>query len=628
MRITQRLTPGYNRTSMRILLVGALLLAVAAARAEDFTMNEAAECSRLRTPKACSASKQDLAEAARAFAHGLAFKKENKLPEALDAFQHASNLVPHDAEYLTAREIVRQQLVMAHVRLANGLLNQGKNIAAVAELREALQLDPTNQFAAARLNDALAESPSYAATALRAVDRSDELKLVPSPMTHGFSFRGDGRQLIQEIATAYGVKAVLDESFQSKRVRFDLDEVPFVTAMRAACMMLHCFWAPLSSTQMIVAADTTQAHAAFDRMVMRTFYLPDTAGPQELTDIVNALRTLFEIRYVNPSPNSASVTVRASAPIMDAATRFVAELDAARPQVIFDVNLYEVNSSMMHNFGINLPLQFQVFQVGAALEALASQPNVQNLINQLISSGGINQANSQSLSALLSQLQNQQNSLLQNPVATFGGGKTLMGVPIPPTTVNLSLNESRAISLESLTLRAAQGQAATMKIGDRYPILNATFAPVYNSSAISQVLANQSFIAPFPSFSYEDIGVSFKATPQIRRDYVTVAIEMEIRAIAGQSINGVPVLSNRQYSATISLQDGESGVVIGTMDRSEQRSLSGIPGLAPLPVAGTATSDENKQVTEDELLMVITPHIVRPPPATNETVITLPAGVK
>jgi len=320
--------------------------------------------------------------------------------------------------------------------------------------------------------------------------------------------------------------------------------------------------------------------------------------------------------------------VRASAPIMDAVTRFIAGLDAARPQVIFDVNVYEVNSSMMRNFGLNMPLQFQVFQVGTALEALASQPNIQNLINQLISSGGINQANSQSLSALLSQLQNQQNSLLQNPIATFGGGKTLMGVPIPPSTFNLSMNESRAISLESLTLRAAQGQAATMKIGERYPILNATFAPVFNSAAISQVIANQSFVAPFPSFSYEDIGVSFKATPQIRRDYVTVAIEMEIKALAGQSINGVPVLSNRQYTASISLQDGESGVVVGTMDRSEQRSLSGIPGLAGVPVAGNLTSNDNKQVTEDELLMVITPHIVRPPPATNEALITVPAGVK
>ena len=102
-------------------------------------------------------------------------------------------------------------------------------------------------------------------------------------------------------------------------------------------------------------------------------------------------------------------------------------------------------------------------------------------------------------------------------------------------------NESRVTTLEHVTLRASQGNPASMLIGTRYPILNATFAPIFNTAAISKVLQNQSFIAPFPSFTYEDLGITVKATPAIQRQLVTLQLEVEIRSLGTQSFNGVPV---------------------------------------------------------------------------------------
>jgi type II secretory pathway component GspD/PulD (secretin) len=163
-----------------------------------------------------------------------------------------------------------------------------------------------------------------------------------------------------------------------------------------------------------------------------------------------------------------------------------------------------------------------------------------------------------------------------------------------------------------MTLRASHGNAATMRIGSRYPILNATFAPIFNTPAIAQVIQNESFVAPFPSFSYEDIGLIVKATPQIYGSgEVRLELNVEVKSLGTQSFNGVPVISNRLYTSTITVKDGETGVVAGMLDSSESNTLSGLPGISRLPVLGAATSSRGKQKTETELLVLVTPHVIR-----------------
>jgi general secretion pathway protein D len=149
-------------------------------------------------------------------------------------------------------------------------------------------------------------------------------------------------------------------------------------------------------------------------------------------------------------------------------------------------------------------------------------------------------------------------------------------------------------------------------MGSRFPILNASFAPVFNSAAISQVLQNNSFQAAFPSFNYEDLGLTVKAKPSITSDNtVSMQLEINLRALAGQSFNGVPVIGNREYKGSISLENGEPAVVAGQISRSETRDLSGIPGLSEIPVLNKISSTNTKQTEYDELLVVITPHITR-----------------
>ncbi len=165
---------------------------------------------------------------------------------------------------------------------------------------------------------------------------------------------------------------------------------------------------------------------------------------------------------------------------------------------MLDVNVYEITNSVTRNMGLQIPNNFQLFNIPVgALAALGGQ-NIQDLINQLIAGGGINQANSQALSGLLAQLQGQQNSIFSQPLATFGGGLTLSGLSLGTAGAQLSLNESNVKTLEHATLRVSQGNDANFLVGSRYPILNASFAPVFNTPAISSVIQNNSFPGPFP----------------------------------------------------------------------------------------------------------------------------------
>jgi general secretion pathway protein D len=233
------------------------------------------------------------------------------------------------------------------------------------------------------------------------------------------------------------------------------------------------------------------------------------------------------------------------------------------------------------------------------------------LINQLIAQGGINQANSQALSGLLAQLQSQQSSIFKQPLATFGGGLTFMGLSLGTGGAQFSLNESSVKSLEHAMLRVSQGNDATFRIGTRYPILNASFAPIFNTPAIAQVIQNNTFQAPFPSFSYEDLGLTIKAKPTINANStVSLQLEIQFRSLLAQRLNGVPVISNREYKGSISLAEGEPAVVAGSVSHDEQRSMNGLPGLGAVPILNKVATTNTKQIDEDELLVVITPRLI------------------
>jgi tetratricopeptide (TPR) repeat protein len=559
----------------------------------------------------CNPSKKELKDARNAFAKGLKLQREKRAEEAFAEFESAARLSPRDVEYATAKEMARQQLVSDHLERGNRALLEDRQIQALAEFRSALSLDPQNEFAQQRLRDAEVTHTFDLPEKPRVLADAGIVRAEPNPIRADFHYRGDGRGLLAQVASAFGITTTIDDSVVSRQVRFDIQNVDFYTAMRAACAVTHTFWTPLEEKQILILMESPENHRQFDRMGLRTFYVPGVSAPTDLNDVVNLLRTVFEIRFVTPHPQDRTIVVRAPIATLDAATQLIENLTDARPQIMLDVRVYEISSMLTRNMGLQIPNNFKLFNIPAGALAALGGRNIQDLINQLIANGGINQANSQSLSALLAQLQGQQNSIFSQPLATFGGGLTLMGLSLGTASAQLSLNESTAHSLEHATLRVAQGNEATFRIGSRLPILNASFAPIFNTPAISQVIQNNSFQAAFPSFNYEDIGLSMKAKPLVNGNLdVNLQLELQFRTLQGQSFNGVPVIANREYKGSIILSNGEPAVVAGSVSSTEQRSLNGIPGLGSVPVANHIMVTNGKEVDEDELLIVITPRVI------------------
>jgi general secretion pathway protein D len=578
------------------------------------------------TPLVLPETPKELATAKRLFRAGLKLKSSGKLDSAFQKFEQASELDPHSVEYLTAREFTRQELVMKALKRGNKAMLERNEIVAMAEFRQALEYDPTNDFALQRLHDSLPEQNEAISPGMRLIEQSAPLELHPAADHHDFHYRGDARTLLTQVAQAYGITAEFDDSVQQRRLHFDIDNVNFATAMEAANAVSKTFWVPLSAKQILIAADTAENRRRFERMTLRTFYLPEVVDPQ-LTQVANLLRVLLNIRYVSMDRSQSTISIRAEQPLVEAASRIVEGLTGPLPELLLDVRIYQISFTFLRQLGTAWPNQFTMFNISPALIAGLGS-NAQNLINQLVASGGINQANSQAIQALLAQLANQSSSILQQPFATFGGGLTLTGLTTggTGTTVKFNLQRGDIKTLDHVTLRASQNNAAVLHIGQRYPIVNATYAPIYNSSAISKVLGNQSYIAPFPSFNFEDLGINLKTTPAIHRDgAVTMKLELTIRSLGTQTVNGIPIINNREYNGSITANDGESSVIAGIISRADSRSINGYPWLGRVPALTYAASEHDKNVAEDELLVVITPRIVRMPEYSSVAV-RLPAG--
>ena len=260
--------------------------------------------------------------ASREFREALSLQKRSRVREAFGHFEKASALAPDNIEYLTAREVARQKLVFADVQAGNQAMSAGNSIEALTRFREALQLDPENDFARQRLRDALPraaqENPKKEPAPL-----TEQIRLQPEAGQHDFHLRGAARDIITQVALAYGVTALFDDSVASRAVRLDMEQATWQQASSILARLTKTLWTPLSARQALFAADTDENRRSLQRMSLRTFYLPQASTPQALTEISTTLRTLFEIRFSAVDQTAHSLTVRADSQTLDAVTQFL-----------------------------------------------------------------------------------------------------------------------------------------------------------------------------------------------------------------------------------------------------------------------------------------------------------------
>jgi general secretion pathway protein D len=401
---------------------------------------------------------------------------------------------------------------------------------------------------------------------------------------------------------------IFDDNVPSRHVLFDLDNVDFATALQAASAATKTFSVALEDTVLFTAVDTPENHRFYDRMGLRSFYVPTSGNAQDLQEITNSLRTIFEFKFINQNLSSGIITVRGPVPALEAATQFLGQLHDDRPEVMLDLKVFQVSPTAMTNIGLHVPDTFNLYNIPiAALTALGGQ-SIQQLIQEIAAGGS-----SPALLALLTQLESQASSLFAQPLATFGGGLTFMGLSLDQLSPVLALNQSSVRQINHVQLRASQQREAIFKLGERYPIINASYSAGLSSAALQALGSQASSIALIPSFTYEDIGLTLKAKPIIHMNS-DVSLDLEVQI---QSLGTVPDILNRQYKGGILVKNGEQALVAGMITQSDENTLNGLPLISTIPGLGYLTSQQGKQEENDELLIVITPHVINSPEQTD-----------
>jgi general secretion pathway protein D len=576
------------------------------------------------TPLCVNAQQASQARTAQKFyVQGVRAVEKGDIAAAEKAFAKASQADPSNHDYALDWQIARQHMVTKLIQDADKARVTGHPEVARAKLAQALELDPKNPEAAQHVDDLVnlnqaAPSDSVLATL------APPIELTPKPGLQSFHFRSTEQDVLRRVVEAYGLKMVDDGTLATKTIRFDVDDVDFPQAAHLLNLATNSFMVPLDPVRVLVAKESKENHDKYDRLALETLRLPGLTAT-EFSDMTNLARNVLGVQQTAAQPELGTMTVRAPVANLRALNETLADLLDGKSEVLLDVKIYEVENTKTRLYGIQLPQTTTVFNVSSELNTVISQNS--SLVQQIISSGLAQAGDLAAIAAILIASGEVSSSILTSPFATFGGGLTLTGLTSNGINGNLSFNAADTRSLDQVQIRLDDQAEGTIRSGTRYPITTSSYSSIASSSVnipgitsagLSSVLSglglsasSLSSIPPIPQVQYQDLGLTFKVTPRIERnDDVVLKLDLKIQALQGASLNGLPVLTNRSYTADIHLVSGASALVVGNLSRQESNAVSGTPGLTELP-GFTALSSTTKEYDVSNLAILVTPHLIR-----------------
>src|SRR5690349_19393594 len=365
--------------------------------------------------------KKDREAAAKEYKEAMEYQKQGKFQDALMATSDAAKLDPTNPEYAMTREVIRQQMVSAHLDAGNQLAEHGDNTSAAAEFRRAIEIDHDNAYLQQRLRDVSPPDNPEHEHVLQLLASVEQINLRPKPGRKNLRLQGDARGIYTEIGKQFGIFMSFDQNLNSRNIQVNLDDVDFYTATAVVGKMLKTFWAPVASDQAIVATDNQENRRQYERMALKTFYVSNFVAPADLNDVVNIFRTIFDMKFVSLEADKHTITVRAPREQVEAAASLVDNLMEARPELLIDIQEFEFDADKAHDIGVNVPTQWQVFNVPSEIRRVLGN-DAQPVIDELNRTGTIDPSTINP-----ADLQNLANSPLIQPFLFFGKGLGLTG---------------------------------------------------------------------------------------------------------------------------------------------------------------------------------------------------------
>ncbi|HZP04618.1 MAG TPA: hypothetical protein VFB43_06945 [Terracidiphilus sp.] len=513
-------------------------------------------------------------------------------------FEIAHELDPGNPQFPLSAKIAQQYVITQLVERAQSQWFAGHRDEALSVLEEALRFDPNNPE--------ISECIAALAAPTQAPNKLHEARVVSAPIEltaqdsqRSFHLRTDKRSLIIQVLSAFGIRATVDQSVNAQYIHFDVDEVSFSEAADLLKLATNTFFVPLDPQGVLVVADTRQNRAKFEHRTMRTFYFPGL-DPKELTDMGNIARNVIGAEQSVLDPSKETLTVRATEPELDALDQTYHQLLVGRSVLQLDVRLYEIDKTKATDVGVVLPTSTTLFNVPSEINGILQ--NNSSLVDQLLKEYPSLAGNAEAILAALIASGALTGTVFNSPFALFGSGLTEMGLDLSGVSINMLLNSSDARSFDQQELRVLDQEEATIRSGERYPIMISSFSSLASNSSSSSTI---------PQFQYEDLGLTLKVTPHVEfKGAVSLNLALTVSSLTGSSLNDIPILANRQYSGIVSLRVGDSAILVSDLSKQESLDITGVPGLSDLP---GLSNEPKRQGTKDiaELAITITPHLVR-----------------
>lgn len=515
---------------------------------------------------------------------------------ALIHYERALKADPRNTDYQIKARRLRFEAAQMHVDRGHKLRDQGLLEPAAAEFEKAVAIDPSSFVAEQELRRTLelivaqrqAEPQAAARESLGAPLAeipSGPPQLQPVSRTPlNLRMTEDARRVFETIGRLAGLNVVFDTEFQPRRVTVDLTQATVEQALDILGLMTKTFWKAVTPNTIMVIPDNPQKRKAYEDQIIRTFYLSNTMQAAELNEIVQAIRQLLDIRRITPSTAQNAIIMRDTPDKLAVAEKIIRDIDRAKPEVLVQVAVLQARRDRARELGIlpstSVPLIFT--------------PRA-----------GTGQGENQLALDELQRLSTADYSLI-----------------LPSATAMALLTDATTKVIQNPQVRVTEGQTAKLKIGDSVPFATGSFQPGIGGVGINPLVNTQ--------FQFKDVGVNVDVTPRVHSSReITLKLKVEVSSITGRvNIGGIdqPIFGQRVIEHEIRLREGEVNILGGIIEQTEITTLEGWPGLARIPFLRYLFSSERKESQENELLIVLTPRILRLPEITAANLRPLAVG--
>jgi general secretion pathway protein D len=549
--------------------------------------------------------------AGQAFRQAETQMRAGNLDEAVAAYRKAVKEAPDNANYKIAMSRALVAASRAHLEKAKDFESKDQLEAALGEYRQASDYDPSNRVATAKVAEldrtirerveASRPKPPIIAMRERARAASAEPMLNPAsrePLNIHFN-NTSLRDILTFMSASTGINITYDRDVTDRLTTVQLDGVTLEQALNQIMQMNQLSYKVVSDRSIFVFQDTATKHAQYDEQVVRTFYLSHA----DATEVSQTLSTIIRLPGISVQPaiiankTANTITVRATSSVVGILEKVIEQNDKPRAEIVIDVEILEVDRVRTKNYGLNLSEYAlgTIFSPETSPSATTTTPTTPGTTPTTTATG-----TSTPPSGVRSPAPFNLNTISR------GVSTADFYLAVPTAIVRFLESDSRTKVIAKPQLRGAEGMKLSMKVGDKVPVISTSYTPIATGGA---------GVNPLSSYNYQDVGVQVDMTP-------TVTIEGDVRidltvisstrkadvVIAGINI---PSFGNREVTTRLRLRDGESNLLAGLLQESEQTGVTGFPGAIHLPVLKQLFSSNTSQIDQTDIVMLLTPHIVR-----------------